>query len=165
MFTGWWLADPIASMLIGLLILWSAWGILREALNILLEAAPLGVDVKAVETALKAVPGVKGIHDLHVWTVGSGRIAGTCHIVTDDQALSTAQTVQRAASKMLDEKFGISHSTLQLEVEGCGDNQLFCQMPESEKHSHGHDHGHGNAHEHGHDHDHNHDHGHKCDHH
>ncbi len=73
--TGWEMADPVVSLLIGGLILWSSWGILDEAVNVLLAAAPKGLNMSALEGAVKAVPGVLGLHDLHVWTVASGLVA------------------------------------------------------------------------------------------
>src|SRR5262249_29692016 len=79
--TGSALADPLVSLLIGVLILWSSWGILTESVNVLLEAAPPGLDMAALERGIREAPGVRGVHDLHVWTVASGIVACSCHVV------------------------------------------------------------------------------------
>jgi hypothetical protein len=86
--TGMAIADAVVSVLIGLLILWSSWGILTEAVNVLLEAAPKDLDVGALEQALRHVPGVINAHDLHVWTVTSGIVACSCHIVVTDPVIA-----------------------------------------------------------------------------
>jgi len=144
MLTGWWVVDPIGSVLIAVLILWSSWGILRDSLNVLLESAPSDVDMVGVEGALRSIPGVRDVHDLHVWTVGSGRVAGTCHLVMSDRSLSEAQAAQQSAKRMLHEKFRISHSTIQVEVEGCDPNDLYCEMKDvdeaCDKDGHAHEH-------------------------
>lgn len=115
--TGWTAADAIASVAIALLILASAWGLLRDSVDVLLEATPRHIPLARVERALTTVPGVTGVHDLHVWTVTSGMVAMTGHAVLDDLTRSTdvlAMVEQRMAT------LGIHHVTVQLETEpGC----------------------------------------------
>jgi cobalt-zinc-cadmium efflux system protein len=110
--TGWLYADPLASLLIGLFTLWSGWRLLRESVDVLLEATPRGVNVRAVEQELAALPNVLGMHDLHVWTVTSGFLALSAHLTVED-ADHDALLVR--ASDLLRERFGIDHVTLQLE--------------------------------------------------
>ncbi len=122
------IADPIVSLLIGGLILVSSWGILNESLNVLLEGVPRGVDMHALEQAIVDVPGVLGTHDLHVWTVGSGIIACSCHIVVDEQSISSGQQVLRGVSGVLHDRFRVAHTTIQVEVEGCDPDALYCTL-------------------------------------
>jgi cobalt-zinc-cadmium efflux system protein len=111
--TEWYPADPLLSAGIGLLILWNTWRLLREAIDVLLEAAPASVDVAAVRRALESVPGVTGIHDLHVWTVTSGLIALSGHVEIDGKRPWSAMLVELAT--LLRERFGVAHATLQPE--------------------------------------------------
>jgi cobalt-zinc-cadmium efflux system protein len=111
--TGWYLADPLLSAAIGGLILWSSWRLMRESVEVLLEAAPRGVDMAALRAAMSAVPGVAGVHDLHVWTVTSGLIALSGHVeVTDEHDWHETLV---ALTTLLRDRFGILHATLQPE--------------------------------------------------
>ena len=127
-FTGASIADPIVSILIGLLILWSSWGILKESVNVLLEGIPEGMDMWSVEQKINAVHGVLAVHDLHVWTVGSGMICCSCHITVEEQSVRSGENVLRAVTKALEHDFGIAHTTIQIEVGGCEPNDMFCVM-------------------------------------
>ena len=123
--TGESLADPLVSVLIGVLILWSGWGVVREAVNVLMEGVPEGVDMAAVEEALAGLPGVLNVHHLHVWAVSSGVTACSCHLVVTEQSVREGQQVVRAAADLLRERFHIGHTTIQVEVEGCGPNEMY----------------------------------------
>jgi cobalt-zinc-cadmium efflux system protein len=112
-FTGWYAADPILSVLIGGLVVFGAWSLLRESVDVLLEAAPRGVIVADVRRAMDAVPGVEGVHDLHVWTVTSGLTALSAHVETKN--FSNWETCMKTLATMLREQFGIAHATLQPE--------------------------------------------------
>ena len=125
-FTGASIADPIVSILIGILILWSSWGILKEAVNVLLEAIPEGMDMAAVEQTIGGVHGVLAVHDLHVWTIGSGMVCGSCHIMVDEQSVRSGENVLRAVTEELKHRFGIVHTTIQVEVEGCEPDDMYC---------------------------------------
>ena len=120
------LADSVISILIGVLILWSSWGILQESVNVLLESIPKGMDIDQVERSIVDVPGVLAVHDLHVWTIGSGIIACSCHITVGEQSISSGQDVLRVVNRELESRFGILHSTIQVEVEGCDPNDMYC---------------------------------------
>jgi cobalt-zinc-cadmium efflux system protein len=131
------IADPVVSILIGLLILASSWGILNESVNVLLEGVPKGLDMESLEREIAAVPGVLGTHDLHVWTVGSGIVACSCHIVVPEQSVSSGQQVLHAVAVMLRQQFRVAHTTIQVEVEGCAHDTLYCTMnPTQGPHSH-----------------------------
>lgn len=126
--TGTTYADPVVSLLIAALILYSSWGILAEAVDVLLESAPRGFDMNALEQAVRGVPGVLGVHDLHVWTVASGINACCCHVVVAEQSVRGGQQVLRAVVGELTRRFGISHTTVQVEVEGCEPDELYCVL-------------------------------------
>jgi cobalt-zinc-cadmium efflux system protein len=132
--TGNTIADPIVSILIGVLILASSWGILDESVNVLLEGVPKGIDMGELERTIAEVPGVLGTHDLHVWTVGSGIVACSCHIVVTEQSVSSGQQVLRAVAVMLRQRFLVAHSTIQVEVEGCcNPDSLYCNMSPTQR--------------------------------
>jgi cobalt-zinc-cadmium efflux system protein len=134
------LADPVVSLLIGGAIIWSSWGIITEAVNVLLEATPKGLDMGAVERSLKDVPGILGVHDLHVWTVSSGIVACSCHLLVSEQSVRGGEQILKAAAGMLRHDFGIAHTTIQVEVEGCAEVEMYCTMrPVRDSHA-GHQH-------------------------
>ena len=111
--TGWEYADPIVSLLIGLLILASSWTILRDTTQILLEGAPPGIDVSEVGREMASVPGVVEVHDLHVWMITSGFPALAAHVLVaedDDCHLKRLEVAE-----MLHSRFGIDHATLQMD--------------------------------------------------
>ena len=133
-FTGASIADPLVSILIGLMILWSSWSILKESVNVLLEGIPKGLNMDAVEQAIGGVSGVEAVHDLHVWTVGSGIIACSCHITVEEQSVRSGQNVLRAVAEELEHDFGITHTTIQVEAEGCEENDMYCLLKIAEQH-------------------------------
>lgn len=133
-FTGASIADPLVSILIALLILWSSWTILKESVNVLLEAIPEGLNMEAVQQSIGGVAGVEAVHDLHVWTVGSGIIACSCHITVEEQSVRSGQNVLRAVAEELEHDFGITHTTIQVEAEGCEENDMYCLLKIAEQH-------------------------------
>jgi cobalt-zinc-cadmium efflux system protein len=110
--TGWDQADPIVSMAIAVLILLGSWRLLREPFNILMESAPEGIDVQELGQAMCSVPGVREVHDLHVWTVTSGFPALAAHIRSDPS--ESADEVRERLEAVLHERFGLDHTTLQV---------------------------------------------------
>jgi cobalt-zinc-cadmium efflux system protein len=126
--TGASIADPLVSLLIGVLILWSSWGILRESVNVLLEGAPAGLDMAAVEANIRQVPGVLDAHDLHVWMIGAGVIACSCHVVVAEQSVTSGQQVLRAVVEVLQARFQINHTTIQIEAQGCAQDGMYCNV-------------------------------------
>jgi cobalt-zinc-cadmium efflux system protein len=124
--TGQSLADPIVSLLIAALILVSSYGVLSESATVLLEGTPVGTDMPAVIAAIQGVTGVLDVHDLHVWMVGPGVVACSCHILVAEQSVREGQQVLRAVVDDLRRRFHITHTTVQVEVEGCEDNDMYC---------------------------------------
>ena len=116
-FTGWNWLDALVSVLIGFLILWNARGILRESVQILMESTPADIDMDALRRDMLAVEGVRGIHDLHVWSITRSLRTLSAHLITDDVTVSVGAKVQVAVGGMLAHHYGITHATLQLE---CG---------------------------------------------
>ncbi len=129
--TGKFWLDPAASALIGLLILWNAWTILRETGAILLEATPADIDMSEMVRDFLSVEGVHGVHDLHVWSISQNLRMLSAHIVTDDIPISQAAAIQSRLCTLLYEHYGIDHSTLQLECEGCAADALYCDITQS----------------------------------
>jgi cobalt-zinc-cadmium efflux system protein len=113
--TGWSIADPLASGAIALLILPRTWSLLRQAVNVLLEGAPPHLDVNEIETALCAADGVRRVHDLHVWTLTSGREAMSVHVVVGPD--TSADKMLEQLHVILHARFGIDHTTIQIETE------------------------------------------------
>ncbi|BBU38419.1 cation transporter [Aeribacillus pallidus] len=111
---GWYIADPIISILVALLILKGAWGVLKHSIHILMEGTPVTIDQNEVKKALKSIEGVKDVHDLHIWTITSGLDSLSCHILIEDH--QDSQKVLQAAIHMIEEKFKILHTTIQIET-------------------------------------------------
>lgn len=114
-FLGWNWADPVASVLIALLVCWSAWALLKESVEVLMEGTPMGIDSGRVRDALGAVDGVRAVHDLHIWSITSGVISLSAHIAVDGSRQD--RDVLPELCTRLREGFGITHVTLQLESE------------------------------------------------
>jgi len=119
MLTGQYWIDSALSFGIGALILWSAFGILRETLNILLEGTPRGMSLGSVGDAIRSIEGVKDVHDLHVWSIGSETHALSCHIAIDDIPPSASERILRDVKERLLAEFRIDHTTIQFEHVQC----------------------------------------------
>jgi cobalt-zinc-cadmium efflux system protein len=113
--TGFYLIDPLSSAAIGLFILPRTWALVRQALHILMEGVPPHLNIREIDTAMTMVPGVRAVHDLHVWTLTSGKDAMSGHVVVDD--LAAGHRTLGALHTLLHERFGIEHTTIQLESE------------------------------------------------
>lgn len=114
--------DPAASLVIAALILWATWRLLRETIHVLMEGAPRGLDLDEVEKALAAEAGIASVHHLHVWSLASDVPALSAHVVLETEgSLHEAQERGDDLRKMLRERFGIAHSTLELECHPCAD--------------------------------------------
>jgi cobalt-zinc-cadmium efflux system protein len=129
-YTGWQRIDPVLSILIGALIIWTARDIIRETLNILLEGLPAGVRFDEVIAAMRSVAGVIDVHDLHIWTLGTNAHALSCHVLIEDQPASSSQTILLRLNCLLHERFRINHTTVQLEHE-CMVSANGCSLMES----------------------------------
>jgi cobalt-zinc-cadmium efflux system protein len=122
------LADPIVSLLIAALILFSSWGILTESVNVLMEGTPSHVDMQEVEKTINDVEGVLSVHDLHVWTVGPGIVAASVHVMVAEQSIRQGQQILRMVVAQLRTRHQINHSTVQVEVEGHEVDEMYCTL-------------------------------------
>jgi len=125
--TGRTIADPIISIIIGLLILRGAGGLVWESINILLEAVPKHLDMSRINDSVRKIKGVRDIHDVHLWAITSGMYAMSCHLLIEDQMVSNCNQIVEEVNKTLSQEFGISHSTVQLECEEC-ENSPVCHI-------------------------------------
>jgi cobalt-zinc-cadmium efflux system protein len=136
--------DPVLSLFIAALILWSSFGIVRETLNILLEGTPRGVSLPEIRSSMEAVEGVTNVHDLHIWSLGSQSRALACHVTIADIPPSESTAILVKLNHVLKDHFDICHTTIQFEHTGC---QVLdgCVVPIEEMASgqapHGHSHG------------------------
>ncbi len=142
-FTGWLSIDPILSILIAVLIVWTSWDIIRESLNILLEGLPRGLELQDVTSHMQGVEGVLGVHDLHIWSLGSSAHALSCHVLIQDVPPSASDCILRSLNSMLADSFHISHTTVQFEHVSCAISENGCAIPVShDSHDHEHHHHH-----------------------
>ena len=140
-FTGWQWLDPLASVLIALLILWNAWLVLRETIEILLESTPRDIEMSTMVRDLMQIDGVRGVHDLHVWSLSRQLRILSAHILVDDMPISRAALIQHKVREIIEHQYGIGHTTLQLECEGCAPDALYCDIGQGNNpHDDGHHH-------------------------
>jgi cobalt-zinc-cadmium efflux system protein len=135
MATGQYWIDSVLSVGIGVLILWSGFGIVRETLNILLEGTPRGVKLEQVEAAMRTIAGVNDVHDLHVWSIGSETRALSCHISIADIPPSASERILRDVKECLHQEFRIDHTTIQFENVVC-EVAHGCVIPVAEEEHH-----------------------------
>jgi cobalt-zinc-cadmium efflux system protein len=136
MFTKLYWVDAAASVLISVIIIFAAWGIFKEGMRILLEAAPGDINIQEVQKAMESIPAVKDVHDLHVWSISSNLHSMSCHVLVDDCSISQAESVRQQIEDMLREKFGIGHTTVQTECTPCNNGDLLCKMTVVDKNHH-----------------------------
>src|SRR5207245_6750644 len=132
--TGWTPVDPILSLAIAGLIAWSAWKVLAAAVDILLEATPPDLNPDTVVQSVREVPGVRSLHDLHIWSLGSQSRAMSAHLLIDDQRVSQAQTILAEVREIVAHRFGIEHTTIQFERETCAPGDLYCVQADGHPH-------------------------------
>jgi cobalt-zinc-cadmium efflux system protein len=118
-FTGWLAIDPILSMLIAAAIVWTAWDIFRDSINILLEGLPKGLKLSEVTRAIRQVAGVIDVHDLHIWSLGSEAHALSCHVLIENMPPSESDSILRNLNGVLGSRFHIHHTTIQFEHARC----------------------------------------------
>lgn len=127
--TRWYPADPLISLFIAALIAWGAWRILRETLDILMESTPKNLNVTQMVRDMVTEPSVQDVHDLHVWSIAGGMRCLSAHIqVAGDEPISQGDLLIGQLNHMLEEKYQIGHTTIQLECAGCDPNHLYCEM-------------------------------------
>ncbi|GAC1404520.1 MAG: CDF family zinc transporter ZitB [Chloroflexota bacterium] len=140
--TAWYPADPLISLLIAVLISYGAWNILRETIDILMEATPRGLNVAQMVRDMLREPEVTDVHDLHIWTIAGGLNSLSAHVQLDDRPLSECDSLLSRLTKLLEQKYHIGHATIQLECVGCETTHLYCTQ-KALAHTHG-----GHAHHH-----------------
>jgi cobalt-zinc-cadmium efflux system protein len=132
--TGWLAIDPLISIGIAVLIAWSAWQVLAAAIDILMESTPAGLETDSVIDAVKHVPGVRDLHDLHIWSLGAQTRAMSAHLLIDDQRVTQAQDILAEVREVLAHEFDIEHVTLQFESLVCRPGDVFCVQPDGHPH-------------------------------
>jgi len=118
-FTGWEWVDPLMSVFIGIIIVLSSWRVLKSSLHILVEGVPEHLSVEKIGASMAGVPGVLDVHDLHVWSICSGHVALSAHVITADQTITDGNGIMTELKARL-KKFGIEHTTIQFECAACG---------------------------------------------
>jgi cobalt-zinc-cadmium efflux system protein len=118
---GWYWVDPVASILIALLVTYSSWNLLKQAIAILMESTPAHLDVDKVRSAMAQTPGAREVHDLHIWTITSGMVSLSAHLVLAEGHDSAAAL--KWVRTELHDRFGIEHVTIQIEPDGPQDCQ------------------------------------------
>jgi len=126
-FTGWGYADPIASVIIGTVIISGGARVVKEAAVIFLEMSPAGLHAEEIAKKLCGMPDVMGVHDVHLWSVAHERVAFTAHIWVHDQKLSEVESIRKKIEALLSE-MGIGHVIIQFECAECAENELYCQL-------------------------------------
>lgn len=127
MYTGWVVIDPILSAIIAVMILRSSYMVIHDATLIFLEAVPPGIEFDKVFEAIKAVPRVQDVHDLHIWSLSSNEVALSCHVCLDEADFASGPDIIVEINEMLRRKFHIGHGTIQLEKRDCARSHLLCQ--------------------------------------
>lgn len=143
-FTGMTWIDPVLSIAIAVMILWSSIGIIRETLNILLEGTPRDVQLSTVREAMQSVAGVVDVHDLHIWSLGSHSHALASHVTIDEMPMSECSSILDGINCTLRDRFHIHHTTIQFETTGC-ETTHGCSAPPELETVGAHDH-HGHSH-------------------
>jgi cobalt-zinc-cadmium efflux system protein len=126
--------DAIISMFIGVLILWSSYGVLKESVNLLLEGTPAGIDPEDVTRSLAKIEGILGVHHLHIWALGPSRPALSCHLMVGDVPLASTARILDDVNEILAHDYRIAHTTVQFELAECDVNDPYCvAFPTSER--------------------------------
>ncbi len=126
LFVDWFWLDPLVSVMIGILILFSSGRVLKESIHILAEGMPEGMTATSIAESMRKVTGVSQVHDLHVWTVAPGYIALSAHVTIEDQVLSQTAEMMTALKETLHEGYEIQHTTIQFECTNCGQGTVLC---------------------------------------
>lgn len=128
--TDWYVVDVFLSAAIALMIFWSSWLVIKEAVLILMETVPQGIEYDAVYEAILSDPSVRNVHDLHIWSLSSSDIALSCHIGIFEEHLELGSEIIERVGRRMQERFGIGHSTIQLETKPCAHSDLSCRNGE-----------------------------------
>jgi cobalt-zinc-cadmium efflux system protein len=126
-FTGWMLADTIASGIVGCMIIIGGTRVIKEALWILLDLSPMGFHAEDLAKAITELPEVRGVHDVHVWSIGHGIPAFSGHVQVHDRKISEADAVRKQIERLLSDH-GIKHAVIQMECADCRNNEIYCNV-------------------------------------
>jgi cobalt-zinc-cadmium efflux system protein len=139
-FAGWHLADPIASGIVGIIIIYGGGRVIKEALWIFLELSPLGFHAEDVSKMICGMENILGVHDVHLWSIGHGVPAFSAHVLILDRKVSETDIIRKEIEDKLGD-IGIRHTVLQMECAECQENDLYCQIPgAADLHDHDHHH-------------------------
>jgi cobalt-zinc-cadmium efflux system protein len=128
LFTGWTILDPLISLLVVVAIAKGAWPLFKESLDVLLESTPPKISASRVAATIEAIPGVKNVHDLHIWAVEPRLIMMTCHILVDGNDSAMTNDLLHAIRARVSTDFGIKHMTIQLETTCCHPDEIHCDL-------------------------------------
>jgi cobalt-zinc-cadmium efflux system protein len=128
-FTGWMAFDLVASLVISLMMIWSGWGVMRDALHIFMQGVPKGIDFDEVLNAIASIKGVENVHDLHIWSVNSENVFLSCHAcMSEEKRSNEINELVQEINLLLEEKYGITHSAIQFEYAGmCKPGAVCCK--------------------------------------
>ncbi len=142
--TGWYPADPLISLFIAALIGWGAWRILRAAVDILMEATPKGLNVAQLVRDMGTIPGIRDVHDLHIWSIAGDMRALSAHVQVTERSLSACDALRETLNQVVKDRYRIAHTTIQFECAECDPHDLYCAWPSGEetgsRHAYSHDH-------------------------
>ena len=132
-YTGWTYADPVASILIGGIIIWGGVRLVRDTVSVFLNLTPRGFDVELLAGKITGMAGVEDVHDVHLWSITNNHVAFSAHVLVNDQSLLQVEATKTTIEHMLKEN-GVDHSTLQIECrcENCGSNDFYCRVEPDE---------------------------------
>ena len=137
MFTGWQLADPVTSGIVGLIIIFGGGRVIKEALWVFLELSPLGLHAGEISTILCGMAEVMGVHDVHLWSIGHGIPAFSAHVLISDRKISETDAIRKIIEEKLSD-LGIKHTVLQMECAECENDALYCQIGPTDEPEHHH---------------------------
>ena len=126
--TRWYALDSIVAAMVALVLIWGAQSIIRDSFHILLEGVPKGISIQEVEKELTAIPAIKDVHELHVWSICSNIYALSAHALVNDQKVNQVDSILKEIETLLKEKFNITHSTVQFESSPCSAAGVACDI-------------------------------------
>ena len=132
-YTGWVLADTIASGIVGVMIVIGGTNVIKDTLRILLELSPVGFHAEELSTKIAGITEVRNVHDVHVWSIGHGIPAFSGHVQVHDQKISETDTIRKKIERLLSDE-GIKHAVIQMECADCCDNGLYCNVTAGNSH-------------------------------
>ena len=132
-YTGWVFADIIASGIVGVMIIVGGVRVIKETLWILLDLSPVGFHAEDFSTKISGIPDVRGVHDVHVWSIGHGIPAFSGHVQVNDQKISDSDTIRKKIERLLSDE-GIKHAVIQMECSDCCNNDLYCNVSAANSH-------------------------------